>query len=190
MSNQESLHAKESLHGKTVAIISTHGFEQSELFKPKQELEARGATTHVVSINGDSSIKGWDEKDWGDSVAVDKQIENVMPEDYDAIVLPGGQINPDILRNNEDVVDFIQFASQQDKIKAIGAICHGPWLLVEAGLVKDKDVTSYSSIRTDVENAGGKWQDKTVVTDGKLVTSRNPDDIPNFVEAIADKLAA
>ncbi|WJG09291.1 type 1 glutamine amidotransferase domain-containing protein [Aliiglaciecola sp. LCG003] len=178
------------LKNKTLAIIATNGFEQSELLEPKRELEARGAKTQVISINGNDSIRGWDEKDWGDSVSVDKQIEDANLADYDGVILPGGQMNPDILRTDESVVAFIKSAAQLSKIKVIASICHGPWLLVEAGLVKGKQVTSYPSIRTDLKNAGANWQDNTVVTDGKLVTSRNPDDIPNFVDAISQKLTS
>ena len=178
------------LKNKTLAIIATDGFEQSELLAPKHELEARGAKTHVISINGNQTIRAWDQKEWGKIVSVDKQIEDANLADYDGIVLPGGQMNPDILRTNENVVDFIKSAAEQDNIKVIAAICHGPWLLVEAGLVNSKKVTSYPSIRTDLKNAGADWQDKTVVTDGKLVTSRNPDDIPNFIDAITQQLSS
>ena len=178
------------LANKTLAIIATNGFEQSELLEPKHELEAQGATTHVISINGNQTIRAWDQKDWGKIVSVDKQIEDANLSDYDGIILPGGQMNPDILRTNDNVVAFIQSAAQLNNIKFIAAICHGPWLLVEAGLVKSKNVTSYPSIRTDLVNAGGNWQDKTVVIDGKLITSRNPDDIPNFIDAISQKLSS
>lgn len=176
------------LNNTKLAIIATDGFEQSELQQPKRELESRGATTHVISIDGKNSIRGWEQDNWGQSVSVDKQIEDVKIEDYDAIILPGGQINPDILRTNKKVVDFIQSASNQSNIKVIAAICHGPWLLVEADLVRGKRVTSYPSISTDLKNAGANWQDETVVIDGKLITSRNPDDIPNFIDAISQKL--
>lgn len=179
-----------TLENKTLAIIATDGFEQSELLKPKSELEARGAKTHVISINGNKSIRGWDEKDWGETVKVDKQIEEANLADYDAVILPGGQMNPDILRTDEKVVAFIKSAAEQTNIKVIAAICHAPWLLVEAGLVKGKQVTSFPSISTDLKNAGATWQDNTVVTDGKLVTSRNPDDIPNFIDAITQKLTS
>lgn len=172
------------LSGKTLAIIATNGFEQSELLEPKKELEARGAKTHVISINGSESIRGWDEKDWGESVSVDKQIEDTKLEDYDGVILPGGQINPDVLRTDEKVVALIKSAAVQSNIKVIAAICHGPWLLVEADIVADKNVTSYPSISTDLKNSGAKWQDSKVVIDGKLVTSRNPDDIPDFIDAI------
>ena len=176
------------LKNKTLAIIATDGFEQSELLQPKHELESRGAKTHVISINGNKSIRAWDQKDWGETVSVDKQIEDANIADYDAIILPGGQMNPDILRTDKKVVAFIKSASEHNNIKVIAAICHGPWLLVEAGLVDGKQVTSYPSIRTDLKNAGANWQDNTVVSDGKLVTSRNPDDIPNFIDAISQKL--
>ncbi|WP_340676511.1 type 1 glutamine amidotransferase domain-containing protein [Paraglaciecola sp.] len=178
------------LKNKTLAIIATDGFEQSELLEPKRELETRGAKTHIISINGNESIRAWDQKDWGKTVSVDIQIEDANIADYDAVILPGGQMNPDILRTDKKVVAFIKSASAQDNIKAIAAICHGPWLLVEADLVKGKHVTSYPSIQTDLKNAGAHWQDKTVVIDGKLLTSRNPDDIPNFIEAICQKLTS
>lgn len=177
-----------TLKVKTVAIVATNGFEQSELLQPKKELEAQGANVQVISIDDNDKIRGWDEKDWGETVKVDKQIDQAKLEDYDAVILPGGQINPDILRTNQKVVEFIRAANSKTNIKAIAAICHGPWLLVEADLVKGKQVTSYPSISTDLKNAGGIWQDKSVVVDGKLITSRNPDDIPNFIDAITQKL--
>ncbi|GAC15375.1 type 1 glutamine amidotransferase domain-containing protein [Aliiglaciecola lipolytica] len=180
---------KTMIENRMLAIIATDGFEQSELLEPKKELEARGANIHIISINDSESIRGWNEKDWGETVTVDKQIEQANLDDYDAVVLPGGQMNPDILRTNSNVVDFIKAAFNQDKIKAIAAICHAPWLLVEAELVNNKKVTSYPSIRTDMLNAGGIWEDSEVVTDGKLITSRNPNDIPAFIDAICGKLA-
>ncbi|MFA3789923.1 type 1 glutamine amidotransferase domain-containing protein [Aliiglaciecola sp. SL4] len=176
------------LNTKTLAIIATHGFEQSELLDPKTELEARGAITHVISINGNETIRGWDEKDWGEEVKVDKQIEHANINDYDAVILPGGQMNPDILRTDPKVVNFIKSADQESQIKAIAAICHGPWLLAEANIIKGKKVTSYPSIKTDLKNAEANWQDYETVVDGKLITSRNPDDIPAFIEAISEKL--
>ena len=179
-----------TLKNKTLAIIATDGFEQSELLQPKQDLEARGAKTHIISINGNKTIRAWDQKNWGKTVQVDKQIEDANIADYDAVILPGGQMNPDILRSDRKVVAFIKSAAEHDKIKVIAAICHGPWLLVEAHLVKGKKVTSYPSIRTDLSNAGALWQDDSVVSDGKLLTSRNPDDIPNFIDAISQKLTS
>lgn len=179
---------KTSLKNTTIAIIATHGFEQSELLQPKEALTELGAKVQVISIDDNQRIRGWDQNDWGQNVKVDKQIEQVNVADYDAVIIPGGQINPDILRTNKKVVDFIQTADSQANIKVIAAICHGPWLLVEANIVNDKHVTSYPSISTDLSNAGAKWLDQSVVIDGKLITSRNPDDIPDFIDAIAQKL--
>ncbi|GAA6185848.1 MULTISPECIES: DJ-1/PfpI/YhbO family deglycase/protease [Aliiglaciecola] len=178
------------LNTKTLAIIATDGFEQSELLDPKNELEARGAITHVISINGNQTIRGWNEKDWGETIKVDKQIEQANLEDYDAVIIPGGQINPDILRTDAKVVDFIKSANDEIQIKAIAAICHGPWLLAEADIIKGKKVTSYPSIKTDLKNAQANWQDGKVVVDGKLITSRNPNDIPAFIEAITEQLVS
>lgn len=176
------------LENKTIAIIATDGFEQSELLEPKRELTSRGATVHIISIKGNEKIRAWDQNDWGQSISVDKQIDDINVADYDAVILPGGQINPDILRTNDKVVAFIKAASTQSNVKVVAAICHGPWLLVEADIVRGKQVTSYPSIRTDLKNAGADWQDDSVVTDGKLITSRKPDDIPNFIDAITQKL--
>lgn len=179
-----------NLTGKNIAIVSTDGFEQSELLKPKELLELMGANIHVISIDGNTSIIGWDQNDWGKSVKVDKQIEDAYLSDYDAVVLPGGQINPDVLRTNQTVVEFIKLAGEAENIKVLAAICHAPWLLIEADLVDGKEITSYPSIKTDLKNAGAHWLDESVVCDGKLVTSRNPDDIPDFVEKIAAQLVS
>jgi len=177
-----------NLHSKKIAFVATDGFEQSELFEPKEKLEAMGAVVEILSIDGNSSIKGWSENNWGKSIAVDKQVEDADVGDYHGVVLPGGQINPDILRNNTNAVEFVKAAHSADNISVIAAICHGPWMLIEADLVREKQIASYPSIRTDVINAGANWNDKPVMIDGKLVTSRNPDDIPLFVEKIAEKL--
>lgn len=178
------------LSNKQVAIIATNGFEQSELLSPKQALSEKGADIHVISIDGNKTITGWDDNNWGDNVSVDKQIEDVVPEDYDAVVLPGGQINPDVLRTNNKVVGFIKKAATTENVKAIAAICHGPWLLAEAGLADGKELTSFPSITTDIINAGGSWKDESVVCDGKLITSRNPNDLDNFNQAIIAKIAS
>lgn len=180
--------AKTNFNHQRVAILATHGFEQSELVNPMQALEHEGVTVDVVSIDDNQVIMGWDETDWGDSVCVDKQVLEADINDYDAMILPGGQINPDALRDNDDAVDFIRQAHESDKIKAIAAICHGPWLLIEAGLVDGKKITSFPSIKTDIVNAGGNWLDEPVVCDGKLITSRNPNDLDNFNQAILNKL--
>lgn len=174
------------MKGKKIAIIATDGFEQSELEKPKAFLEQEGAETHVISLKS-GSIKGWDEKDWGSSVAVDKTIDQALPADYDALVLPGGQINPDVLRLQEPVLQFIREFVQSGK--PVAAICHAPWLLVEADVVRGKRVTSWPSVKTDLKNAGGNWVDETVVVDGNLITSRNPQDIPNFNQKIKEALS-
>ncbi len=170
---------------KRVLIIATDGFEQSELEKPKANLEAAGFETVVASLE-DGEIKGWDKKDWGRPVKVDVTVEEVSAGDYDALMLPGGQMNPDILRMNETVVDLVE--DFNDAGKPIAAICHGPWLLVEADIVDGRTVTSWPSVRTDLENAGAKVVDKEVVIDGNFITSRNPDDIPAFSDALINML--
>ncbi|MVA97537.1 DJ-1/PfpI/YhbO family deglycase/protease [Nitratireductor sp. CAU 1489] len=174
------------LSGKHVAILATHGFEQSELEVPLQKLKQAGANVHVIAPES-GEIKGWDDKDWGRAVRVDKTLEEANAADYDALVLPGGQINPDLLRVEKDAIALI--AAFWKAGKPIGAICHAPWLLVEAGIVKDRKLTSYPSIRTDVVNAGGKWQDGAVVTDQGLVTSRHPGDLEAFCAKLAEEIA-
>ena len=180
----------QTLSGTSIAILATDGFEQSELVKPKQALEDAGATVHVVSPES-GQIKGWDQDDWGDSVDVDRALSDASADDYAALVLPGGQMNPDKLRANSDAVAFVQsFATAG---KPVAAICHAPWLVIEAGLASGRTMTSYTSIRTDLKNAGADVQDQEVVrdTDGPfpLITSRNPDDIPAFNRAIIETVA-
>ena len=171
---------------KNVMILATDGFEQSELMKPKQMLEDKGHTVHVVSMES-GSIKGWSDGDWGESVTVDKTLDSVNADDYDALLLPGGQINPDKLRAQDKAISLIR--NFDDAGKPIAAICHAPWLLIEAGLVEGKTLTSYKSIRTDMKNAGANVVDQEVATDGNLITSRNPDDIPAFTNALMDMMA-
>ncbi|MDZ4791354.1 MAG: type 1 glutamine amidotransferase domain-containing protein [Hyphomicrobiales bacterium] len=173
------------LSGKTIAILSTNGFEQSELEKPLAWLRKEGATVHVIAPEA-GEIKGWDDKDWGASVPVDKVLSDAVVTDYDALVLPGGQMNPDILRANPDAVAFVRDFYNDGK--TIAAICHAPWLLIEAGVLKGKNATSYKSIKTDVINAGAEWRDEAVVTDEGVITSRQPDDIPAFCEKIAEEI--
>ena len=171
---------------KRVMILATDGFEQSELMKPKANLEKAGIETEVVSLE-EGSIRGWDQKDWGESVAVDKTVDAIENCDgYDALLLPGGQMNPDILRMNERAVAIVREFALADK--PIAAICHAPWLLAEAGLIDAKTVTSWPSIRTDLKNAGANVVDQEVATDGKFITSRNPDDIAAFSKALIDML--
>ncbi|AXT39559.1 type 1 glutamine amidotransferase [Alteromonas sp. BL110] len=179
----------QNLQGKKIAILATNGFEQSELVQPKEMFTERGAHVDILSIEDQTSIKAWDEDDWGKDVDVDLQVSSANLNNYDALVLPGGQINPDVLRANKDAVNFIKEANSTDSIKAVGAICHGPWLLVESGLAKGATLTSFPSIQTDLKNAGANWVDKEVVTDDKLVTSRNPNDIPAFVDQISKMIA-
>mgnify|MGYP003665603021 CR=1 FL=1 len=175
----------QNLSGKFVAILATNGFEQSELEVPLKTLREAGATVHVVAPEA-GEIKGWDKDDWGNAVPVDKSIEAVKADDYDAIVLPGGQINPDLLRVQPKVLDLIKAFWQQKKV--VAAVCHAPWLLVETGIVKGRKVTSYPSIKTDVVNAGGLWEDSEVVSDQGLVTSRKPADLPAFCDKIAEEI--
>jgi protease I len=173
------------LTGRKVAILSTHGFEQSELMEPLQKLREAGADVTVISPEG-GEIKGWKDKDWGDSVPVDLLLKDAQADSYHALVLPGGQMNPDILRANPTAVDFVRdFAATG---KPVAAICHAPWLLIEAGLADGRTMTSYGSIRTDLENAGATVVDKEVAIDGNLITSRSPEDLPAFIEAIADAM--
>src|SRR5579863_6644553 len=154
------------ISGKKVAILATNGFEQSELEVPRDKLKAAGATVHVVSPEK-GEIKGWDMKDWGRPVAVDRQLDDVSADDYDAIVLPGGQINPDLLRIDPKALDLIRAFYAQHK--PVAAVCHAPWLLIETGLARGRKATSYKSIKTDMINAGAKWEDSTVVVDGGVI---------------------
>jgi protease I len=175
----------ESLQGKRIAILATDGFEQVELTEPKKALDEAGATTEIVSPKG-GAIKGWKFKEWGDSVKVDKTLDEARAQDYDALVLPGGVINPDHLRMEPRAVQFVKdFVATG---RTVAAICHGPWMLVEAGVVKGKTVTSWPSIRTDLENAGANVVDQEVATDGQFITSRKPDDIPAFSRAIIERV--
>ncbi|MEX1234292.1 MAG: type 1 glutamine amidotransferase domain-containing protein [Roseovarius sp.] len=171
---------------RTVAILATNGFEQSELESPMKALKEAGATVHVISPGG-GEIRGWSGDDWGTNVKVDHTLDAVKSAEYDALMLPGGQINPDILRANPDAVTFVR--AFWDAKKPIGAICHAPWLLIEAEIIEGRDVTSYHSIRKDVENAGGRWQDSEVVCDKGLVTSRSPDDLPAFNAKLIEEIA-
>ena len=175
------------LDGVKVALLATTGFEEVEFTKPRQALDELGATTHFVSPK-DGPVRAWDMDDWGDEFEVDVLLEDAQPSDYDALVLPGGVMNPDFLRVNEQAVRFAR--SFFDDEKPVAAICHGPWTLIEAGVIKGRRMTSYKSIRTDLINAGADWVDEEVVEDGNLVTSRNPDDIPAFCDRIADKFSS
>lgn len=167
----------EELNNRKVAILATDGFEQVELTDPKQALEQAGAQVHVIAPQGDS-IQGWHHHDKGDKIPVDRTLDQVSPSDYDALMLPGGPLNPDQLRMNDKAVQFVR--AFFEATKPVAAICHGPWTLVEADVVKGRTVTSWPSLQTDLRNAGATWVDEEVVVDQGLVTSRNPNDLPAF----------
>lgn len=169
-----------------VAFLVTDGFEQVELTEPKKSLEEAGAKTFIVSPKKDK-VKGWQKTDWGDEFEVDIPLDQAKVENFDALVLPGGQINPDKLRTMDEAISFTK--SFFDLGKPVGAICHGPWLLIEAGVLKGRKCTSYHSIKTDIKNAGGNWVDEEVVVDRGLITSRKPDDIPAFNARIIEEFA-
>ena len=168
-----------------ILVITTHGFEQSELEFPRDQLRAKGAEVHVATLDG-KAVKGWEGSDWGREAEADLRIADADPAAYDALVIPGGQINPDLLRVEEDVLSLVR--RFHDSGKVIAAVCHAPWVLVEAGIVKGRDMTSYGSIRTDVINAGANWTDAEVVADNGIVTSRNPGDLKAFVAKIVEEI--
>lgn len=172
-----------TLQGKRIAILATDGFEQSELIKPRQALDEAGARTQVVSPKEDK-IKGWDIKDWGKNVPVDVPLKSANPSEYDALLLPGGVQNPDQLRMIPEAVEFVKHFVDQGK--PIAAICHGPWMLVEADAVRGRTLTSWPSLKTDIRNAGGVWVDEQVILSNGVVTSRKPDDIPAFNREMID----
>ncbi len=174
------------LKGRRVAILATDGFEQSELTEPRAALDRAGAKTVVIAPKS-GSIKGWKHKEWGDEVAVDLTLDKAKPDDFDALMLPGGVMNPDRLRLVPDAVKFVRSFFEADK--PVAAICHAPIMLIEANVLKDRNVTSWPSIQTDIRNAGGKWTDREVVVDRGLVTSRKPDDIPAFNRKMIEEFA-
>lgn len=176
----------EQLKGKRVAILATDGFEQSELEEPKQALQRAGARAEVISPRP-GQIRGWRHTDWGDQVPVDVELGRADPADYDALVLPGGVINPDHLRTSEKAIEFVRaFVSAK---KPIAAICHGPWTLINAAGVRGRKMTSWPSLRVDLENAGAHWVDQEVVVDQGLVTSRKPDDLAAFNRKLVEEIA-
>jgi protease I len=173
------------LSGKKVAILVEDGFEQVEMTSPKEALEAAGAKTYIVSPKADK-VKGWEHTKWGQEFPVDVAIEQANATNYDALLLPGGVMNPDKLRTNKKAVQFVR--SFFDQAKPVAAICHGPWMLVEADVVEGRMVTSYPSIQTDLKNAGANWVDQEVVVDRGLVTSRKPDDMPAFNRKMIEEI--
>ncbi|WP_420101509.1 type 1 glutamine amidotransferase domain-containing protein [Bosea sp. (in: a-proteobacteria)] len=173
------------LAGKKIAILATNGFEQSELDVPHAALQKAGATVEIVSPE-QGEIKGWDKKDWGRPVKVDRALDQARADDYDAIVLPGGQMNPDTLRGNDKALSLIKSFFEQGKV--VAAVCHAPWLLIDTGIAKGRKLTSYNTMKQDLINAGAQWEDKEVVTDKGVVTSRNPNDLPAFVAKIIEEV--
>ena len=174
------------MKNKKIAILATHGFEQSELEVPRDILKAAGAAVHIISPES-GSIRGWKDKDWGTEVKVDVALDGAKASDYDAIVLPGGQMNPDILRVNQAALTFIRDFYDQKKV--VAAVCHAPWLLIETGIIKGRRATSYKSIKGDMINAGAKWEDSPVVADQGIVTSRQPSDLEAFSNKIMEEIA-
>jgi protease I len=178
--------AVQSLHGKKIAILATDGVEQVELTEPRKALEQAGAAVELVALDTEP-IQGFDHLDHADKLDVDHAVADVSADDYDGVVIPGGVANGDFLRADEDACAFVTAFAEQSK--PIASICHGPWILVETGIVKDRTITSYPSLRTDVENAGGTWVDEEVHVDGGVVTSRRPDDLPAFNAKLIEQLA-
>ena len=175
------------LAGKKVAILATDGFEQDELFSPLKALKEAGAEAKIVSPSKESKIKGWKSTDWGKKVKVDVPLEEARAEEFDALVLPGGVMNPDHLRRDPLVLEFVK--SFFTAGKPMGAICHGPWTLIDAGVVRGRRMTSYETIQTDLKNAGAQWVDEQVVVDNGLITSRKPDDLPAFNARLIEEIA-
>ena len=176
----------QNLQNKKVAILVETGFEQEELTRPRQALEEAGAQTYIISPAWEK-VKGWDHVDWGDEFDVDVKLSDANPDQYDALLMPGGVMNPDKLRRNEEAQQFVRrfFATG----KPVAAICHAPWTLIDTGLAAGRRLTSYHSLQTDLKNAGADWVDEAVVVDDNLITSRNPDDIPAFNRQIVAEFA-
>jgi protease I len=175
-----------TLSNHKVAILTEEGFEQVELTSPKAALEAVGATVHVISPKS-GKIRAWDKTNWGIEIEVDKKLSDVSPDEYDALVLPGGVLNPDKLRQNNEAVAFV--ASFLEESKPVAAICHGPQMLIETDMIYGRRLTSYPSLQTDLKNAGADWVDEEVVVDDGLVTSRRPADLQAFNKKMIEEFA-
>jgi protease I len=178
--------ANESLKGLKVAILATDGFEQVELTEPRKALDAAGAEARIVSPK-DGKVRGWKFTDWGDELPVDVKLDEARPENFDALLLPGGVINPDALRIEPKAIAFVK--AFFDAGKPVGAICHGPWTIIETGAARGRRMTSWPSLKSDLKNAGADWVDRETVVDGGLVTSRKPDDIPAFNQEVVKLFA-
>jgi len=174
------------LDGKIVAILTENGFEEVELTSPKKALEEAGAQVHIVSPQKEK-VKAWNHDHWTIELSVDKNISDARAEDYDALMLPGGVLNPDKLRRNKEAVEFAKDFLETGK--PVAAICHGPQLLIETGLLEGRDMTSYPSVQTDLKNAGANWHDREVIVDNGLVTSRSPEDLEAFNEKVLEEIA-
>ena len=172
--------------GKRVAILTENGFEEVELTSPKKALEDAGAIVHIISPQKDK-VKAWDHDHWSIELPVDVTLDNANPEDYDALIIPGGVINPDKMRQNKDCIAFAQHFIEQGK--PLAAICHGPQLLIETGMISTRKLTSYNSIKTDLINAGAQWEDKEVIVDNGLVTSRSPKDLEAFNKKVLEEIS-
>lgn len=179
--------AQKELQGKRIAILAAEGVEEVELVEPRIALEEAGAETYLVSPEPEK-VRSWNFTDWGDEYEVDTPIEEAKAEEFDGLFIPGGVMSPDHLRMNEQVVEFVRSFGESGK--PVASICHGPWVLAEAGLVQGKTVTSWPSLRTDLRNAGANWVDQEVAVDSGVVTSRKPDDIPAFNRAIIELFAS
>lgn len=175
----------DTLSEKKVAILTENGFEESELMSPKKAMEDQGIYVQIVSPQKEK-VKGWNHDHWSIELRVDRHISEVTADDFDALVLPGGVMNPDKLRVNEDCINFVKDFLNSGK--PVAAICHGPWLLIETGLLEGREMTSYPSIKTDLINAGVKWVDKEVVVDNGLITSRSPEDLPAFNKKLLEEI--
>lgn len=174
------------LKGKKVAVLVENGFEEVELTEPVKALKNEGADVHIISPQ-EEKVKAWDKKDWGSKYDIDVQLDKANADDYNALLLPGGVMNPDYLRVNDKAVNFVKSFIQDDK--PVAAICHGPWTLIETGAIEGRKVTSFPSLKTDLMNAGANWVDNEVVVDRGLVTSRKPDDLPAFCEKMVEEFS-
>lgn len=174
------------LTGKRVAILIANGFEQEEMTRPRRALHDAGATTYIVSPEA-GKVRGWDHTDWGESFSVDVPLDQANPNDYDALLLPGGVMNPDNMRRNPQAQAFVR--AFFDARKPVAVICHAPWMLIDAGVARGRTLTSYHTIQMDLKNAGATWVDQEVVVDNGLVSSRKPDDIPAFNEKMIEEFA-